>query len=512
MIFLLLFTVLSLLFAGPLSHILHYHEQHHLFLFGNAYFYDYLFLGGIVSYFSDFLIQFFYYPWLGSILFAAILSSIYLLSALLCKLITEKPDILQLSLIPPLFLLISHESTEFPVTWATGLFLCLFMFLLIVSIPNRPTRAVVGILIFAALFFITGPSILLTSVLLVATICVMAKFITHRIEKIKTIYYTTLILLVLYSGTTFYFFVHSYNMRERLLIEATRCVKEKDWEGVLTISKRYKGNNQLISYYTNMALYHRGRMPYDMFKYSQSRGVESLYFPWKSDSRTSEFGHFIYEELGYLNEAHRWAFEAMVVFGETAPNLINLIRYNIANDRPLVAQRFINVLKKSLFYQEVACDFERALTDRELPRLNTLPHNIQTKARFSNVLNIGPELRYICEVDSTNKMAFEYLMSDLLLSNQVVRFAENLYRIKNFSYPSLPPIYEEALFIYKLGVDEATFKNLGFIINPSTEARFKNYYSLMKSGDLKSLKERYGGTYWYYLNFMSPYGSKIINN
>ena len=103
-------------------------------------------------------------------------------------------------------------------------------------------------------------------------------------------------------------------------------------------------------------------------------------------------------------------------------------------------------------------------------------------------------------------------MSDLLLRNQVIRFAENLSRIKAFSYPVLPSVYEEALYIYKLGVDEKTFNALGFQVSPSTEARFKDYYFLLKSGDVQSLKARYGDTYWYYLNFTSPYGSKIINN
>lgn len=42
----------------------------------------------------------------------------------------------------------------------------------------------------------------------------------------------------------------------------------------------------------------------------------------------------------------------MVVWGETAPHLLNLARYNLAVQRPQVAQRFINVLKQSLFYSD----------------------------------------------------------------------------------------------------------------------------------------------------------------
>lgn len=40
-----------------------------------------------------------------------------------------------------------------------------------------------------------------------------------------------------------------------------------------------------------------------------------------------------------------------------------------------------------------------------------LENNKEHPARFANVINIGPELQYLCEQDTTNRMAFEYLMS-----------------------------------------------------------------------------------------------------
>lgn len=301
-------------------------------------------------------------------------------------------------------------------------------------------------------------------------------------------------------------------MRERILIEAEICVKNGKWVEVLACCQRYRGQNQLIAYFTNMSLFHLGKMPYDLFRYPQPMGVESLYLPWKSDSRQSGYGHYLYEQLGYINEAHRWAFESMVVSGETAPTLINLIRYNIINGRPAVAMRFIRVLKQSLFYRKQAAGYEKIVYGGCVPGLKALKYIPEEKIRFANVLNIGPELRYLCERDSTNKMAFEYLMSNLLLGNQVVRWAENLFRIKAFSYPGMPRLYDEALLIYRLGVDDATFARLGFSVGRETEERFKDYYALYKKGDGSQLKKRFGDTYWYYLHFLSPYGNKIITN
>ena len=102
---------------------------------------------------------------------------------------------------------------------------------------------------------------------------------------------------------------------------------------------------------------------------SLNMGVKALYFPWNSDSRESEYGHFLYEDLGYINEAQRWEFEAMVVWGETAPHLLNLARYNVVNKRPEVARRFINLLKQSLFYRKEAEQLEAALHTGKVPGL-----------------------------------------------------------------------------------------------------------------------------------------------
>ncbi len=46
-------------------------------------------------------------------------------------------------------------------------------------------------------------------------------------------------------------------------------------------------------------------------------------------------------------------------------------------------------------------------------------------------------------------MAFEYLMSYLILGNKPKQFVENLPRIKTFSYPEMPPLYQSILDNYK---------------------------------------------------------------
>lgn len=484
LLFLLLFLIYFLCYRGVLSHIIYYHEQHHLFLFSKEYFLNQLHSAGWLSYLTDFIIQFFYYPVVGSALLATILAGIYQLTYYNIKKITGQPDKLQLSLIPSIYLFLYTMAADHSLIPVTGSF--------------------IGLLLLTGLHLITTRQ---------WSFIRRIRWITIRGKRANVL--LPFFIFAVYTGISSYIFVHSFNMRERIMLLAEKNVKEKKWKEVLTQTAKYMDSgrsNQLISYFHNLALYHSGRLPYALFDYPQKLGVKALYLPWNSDSRESEYGHFLYEDLGYVNEAQRWEFEAMVVWGETAPHLLNLARYNIVNERPAVAQRYINLLKQSLFYKTAAENLEKQLPTGKVTDLRTsLPHD-ESPARFANVINIGPELQYLCEQDSTNRMAFEYLMGYLLLSNDVVRFADNLKFIRNFSYDKMPPLYEEALYIYKLGVGEEIFAQTGFPISKQTEKRFKQYYSLYTHKDMQKLKAEFGNTYWYYLNFISPYGDKIIKN
>lgn len=467
---------------GPLAHVLHYQEQHHLFLFSKDYFLNQLHTEGIVTYLARFLIQFFYLPLLGSSLMGLLLVSIYLLTHYCFQRITHKTDFLQLSLLPSIYLLVQFTSIEFPVATLVEWFLGLLLLACVTRFPLPLWKA-----------FTWVPDM------------------GNLSQRIK--YPIRVLIILIYASVGFYYFVHSYNMSERIMVMTDKYVGEKKWDQVLSLTNKHlhtRRSNQLIAYFHNLALYHTGRLATDLFDTPQVLGVKSLYFPWQSNSRESEYGHYLYEDLGCINEAQRWEFEAMVVWGETARHLRNLIRYNIVNHRPKVAQQFINVLKQSLFYRKEAIALEQMAPRGIVPGIQPISHPENEPARFANVLNIGPDLQYICDLDSTNRMACEYLLSNLLLSNHLVRFLGNLHRIRSFTHQQMPRIYEEALYIYQIGTDKETFDKLGLTVSPETEQRFQRYYALYQQQNSTALKAEFGNTYWYYLHFVSPYGNKVI--
>lgn len=483
------FVILSLCYYGAyrgnLAHIIAYHEQHHLFLYTSAYFEQQLQSEGIFSYLTGFLIQFFYYPVLGSALLALLIASVYALTRSLLRRLFGKEDVLHLSVIPSLALFFHTMEAGHTLVPVTVTVLVLVFANLLLWMFRRYTPLIP---LFSRIHLTKNP-------------------IRHTLTGIA---------LLVYAGYGSYHFVKSYNRSEGIMLKTEMYVKECNWDKVLEYTRLYMNGgktNQLISYFHHLALYHQGGLPYHLFDRPQQLGVKALYFPWNSDSRESEYGHHLYEQLGHINEAHHWVFEAMAVWGETAPHLLNLARYNILMHRPKVAQRFINKLKQSLFYRDEALRLEAVAAGGEVEGMKyALSGVMDTPARFTNTKNIGPELEYLCNHDPHNRMAFEYLMSNLLLSNNVMRFVDNLHRIRNFNYPALPPAYEEALLIYKLKVGEEAFAKTGFTVSPETEARFARYYQLMGEKQMQALQREFGKTYWFYLNYVSPYGNKVINN
>lgn len=104
-LFLSLFALFLFMFLDSLAYLFPYHEQQQLFLYSRDYLEQWLAEpGGMGGYVAAFVTQFFYLPLTGKILFALLLSAIYLLPALLLRRLTGREDPLQLCLLPVLYL------------------------------------------------------------------------------------------------------------------------------------------------------------------------------------------------------------------------------------------------------------------------------------------------------------------------------------------------------------------------------------------------------------------------
>lgn len=477
-VFALLAIGYYLVFTSKLSHIITYHGQHHLFLYTTDYLNQQLQSAGILSYLTDFLVQFFHHLYLGSGLLAGLMASVYLLCHDAVRKLFGWQDRIHLSILPSLLLFFYTMKADHSLMPVVATFVALCALHLVLWLFRR----------YLPLFPVGN----------------------LRPTAGKRSLFISFVVLLIYAGCAAWYFVENYDVDERRMLKAEQHARAKNWDKVLGYTYAYLNNgkmNQLITYFHHLAHYHRGDLLYRLFEYPQHLGVKALYIPWSTNKNETEHGHFLYEALGHINEAHRWEFEAMVAWGETAPHLLNLVRYNMAMHRPKVAQRFVNKLKQSLFYRKEALQLESMINKGEVTGLHHALGGVEnTTEHFTNPVHLVQELKYLCDRDPKNKMAFEYLMSALLLSNDISGFVNNLHRIQHFDYPSLPPAFEEALLVHKLKVGEEAFSKTGFTVSQATETRFNRYFQLTQNNQLRALQQEFGRTYWFYLNHISPNG------
>ncbi len=464
-----LFVVVFVSYGDLLSHVLYYNEQHQLFLYTADYFSSHT----LTEWLTAFVVQFFHYPMLGAAVMSTLLTGIYLMTWRVLTALTHREDTLRLSLIPALALWVwtarlSHSLAV--VVWA-------FLAFSVLSLSTR--------------IWAKGKKVRPSSL---------------RGWKYATASIASVAVITIISG---YSFLRSFSMSEFRMIKAQQAIDRHDWDAALHHTERYLSNshqpNPLIFYFHSLALYNKGLLLDHLFDYQPVVGVNALYFPWQSRTRETEFGHYLLEELGCVNDAQHWEFEAMVTWGETAPRLINLARYNIVNGRKAIARKFIARLRQSLFYRGEADRLEACVESGKVPGLHAFSTSEPRKANFINVENIGPNLQYVIGHDPRNRMAYDYLMCDLLLSNNLSRFVENLPLCKRFHPEGMPRIFDEALLVYQLGGNDTK----GMQPTDETRGRFQQYAQLAQMGNMAEMQAEFGNTYWFYLNYVSPYGNKL---
>lgn len=114
------------------------------------------------------------------------------------------------------------------------------------------------------------------------------------------------------------------------------------------------------------------------------------------------------------------------------------------------------------------------------------------------------DLKKLLAASSMNHMAYEYLMASYLLEKKNRELIQMLTRIPNLEEQNLPRHLEEAMIMIASD-DELKWPKVR--ITQETYKRFQNFQQILKQykgnryAAKRTLKERHGDTYWYYLLF-----------
>lgn len=529
--------------------------------------------GSLLVYLGNFLTAFYYYPWIGALIVSSVICLIALYVTRILKVYTNKNQVILPFLIAgALFFLQSSyqfllyntlgiflqlvifyltlktlKSLKgwlavflFPVWYfLTGgfawIFALLFSVHLVLEKENRGWQKIIVFWVINCLVLLCSKEFLFYQSLKELVMFPLSGVMTG----FQNIVYSLVIVLIgiqpltklikpgifkklVFSGNAFKFVVplliigvsilltdQNIDKRNKHYFIVEKLFYQGKFEEIIAFNSRYPSYNQLTNYFNNIALAETGRLNDLLFHFPQSPDGKTLFLEWEIVGEVLKRGAYFYYTVGMINEAHRWAYEYMVMRGYTPEGLKMLIKTELINGNYKIASKYISILKKSLFYRKDAKEFEKLLFNEEAINAHS-EYGEKKKIRVSNdffVMSGEPaqNLDLILEQDSSNVMAFEYKLASLLLQKDIEKIVEQLPRMQSLGYARIPRHVEEAAVSYKL-LRMGDFPDTGTLsINPETENQFNQYYrTFSQFGNdprraQQPLFNRFGNTFWYYV-------------
>lgn len=183
----------------------------------------------------------------------------------------------------------------------------------------------------------------------------------------------------------------------RAEIKMNHAMERLEWRKALDIAKAQKQTpTRLIVLNKNLALLKLGKAGDEMFHYLD--GGEAPKSPLQI--RLMQVGgKMLYYHYARMNFCYRWCLEDAVEYGWKVDYLKYMVRTSLISGEPALAQKYINTLKKTLFYRGWAEKYEKMV---ENPALI---------AKDREMASILPLYQYEDQLDGDNSLVEIYLLN-----------------------------------------------------------------------------------------------------
>jgi len=316
---------------------------------------------------------------------------------------------------------------------------------------------------------------------------------------------------IVLTGIGLYF---SYDQMSKAFVLSNTYSRQKQWGKVIELSHSLpKGkSNPYFNHDIIRALYHTGRLPYDLFHFPQKPKAILLTHEKKESCLTQLKLCNVFMELGQVNMAEKEASELLAIKSHSGIALEKLAWINIFKRQTDTARIYLNALKKDLVFRNTADALLSNLKNGFTPYQTAYIDKIRSYMHEEEYPIIGKQsideiLLGLLEQNPRNQMAFEYLMACYLLTGRADKVVENIERINYFGYQGIPTLYEEAVLIY-FGIRGQQVNLNKFNIRHETIQRYMRFVQLRKvmqtlnrQDVLNRLIQEFGSSYFFYFAF-----------
>ena len=454
-----------------------FQEQLQLFLFDGDYFCERMAEpGGLARYVGEFLVQFYNATVIG----ALILAILFMMVQRLTWRLMRCEDYYYLSLIPALVLWFAMGDENVMLAYVVALIMAMGCILGLRPLErlNLIGRVIIALVVLPLLYWLIGPLALLVAVCMVPTwlaglaviyvvalVLVSAWLLPYPLVRLAvgigyyrfpvTIPYLLLLIPVLIAmmhygcrhlpkpklgvkyalilAITALLFVpqhYGFDAKKYELMEYDYLVRIKDWNGIIAKAEQQTPDKPMSVSATNLALAMTNQLGERAFEFYQ-RGSQGLLPPFERNYATTQLTGEIYFHLGLVNTAQRLAFEAMEAisnYNKSGRALKRLVETNVINGQYKVAEKYIKILEKTIFYRSWAERMRAMLGDEKTINAHPLYGTLRQYRLQEDFLFSDTELDKICGQlfmhNHQNQMAAQYLLLLPLLDRDVPRFMQ----------------------------------------------------------------------------------------
>lgn len=294
--------------------------------------------------------------------------------------------------------------------------------------------------------------------------------------------------------------------------------KEKQWDALLEEAKANPSGDLRVQFMTNFALYHKGMLLEEMFRYPQSWGTRGLFLnfsggpvasPAEDDTFDGMYNSDLLYEMGHANFALRHAFNCMCLAGRTYDTIERMAQCSIVNGNYELAAKYLSLLERTLFHRGSASRYRAIMANAEASEREF--EDLRKRLPISD--GFGHPTRHfvtLLEARPDNRMAFEYLTAWSLLDKtpeSIESVCADVERFKIAGHKSIPTHCQEAMLLREKG-DRPPVNLKGFRYDPATVARVDQFLEHvsqhMGRKDATDLaRALYGDTYLFYIFFVT---------
>lgn len=476
---------------------MNYQEQNQLFLFTTDYFCDSLRIaGGLSDYISEYIVQFYYLPWVGAALLALIFMALQGFTWLLIK--QHGGSHFALSFLPPLLMLWHtgdintllslpvatllamltawrakgiHQGTDLLTVpllyWLIGPVVWLYVLLRCIENGKKSSWAITYLFVLQWLAYFTlleqWPKEMVMAGLnyyrlpmqipalqIMAPLSVAAVVAVSRWVKPTRLLQHTVQALVLGTAVTAVTTGFDKDMYE--ILKQDELVRKERWAEIIERAEKKQVQTAFSSQSVNLALAMTGQLPDRMFQFYQS-GTDALIMPAMNDNTSPLPTAEAFYHLGMVNEALRYMFDiqqSILNFKKSGRCTKRIAECYLVNGNYKAAAKHLVLLGQSLFYRSWAKEAATYLYRDD--KMNTHPQwgklrQLRYKEQFLYNYNEKDKmLGLLFQENQQNRMALFYFMGQMLLDGNIQGFTGYMPWVQQHGgYQHMPAGYADAM-------------------------------------------------------------------